>query len=85
MVWFRVRGNTPNRTDGSVSGSAKYGKEPDRTEPFHHYARAEQSKVQGLLRCKYDMSPLATYMHKPRPKSRTGIEIIAKYVQKNFV
>jgi hypothetical protein len=29
MVWFRVRGNTPNRTDSPVSGSGKTGKEPD--------------------------------------------------------
>jgi hypothetical protein len=35
-VRFRVRGNTPNRTDGSVSSSAKNGKEPDRTELLQH-------------------------------------------------
>jgi hypothetical protein len=36
-VRLAVQGNTPNRTDGPVSGSAKNGKEPDRTEPYHHY------------------------------------------------
>ena len=37
MVRFRVRENPPNRTDGPVSGSAKYGKEPNRTELLQHY------------------------------------------------
>ena len=36
MVRFRVRENPPNRTDGPVTGSAKNGKEPDRTELLQH-------------------------------------------------
>ena len=31
------------------------------------------------------MSPLATYMYKPEPKSRRGVETITKYVQKQVV
>ena len=31
------------------------------------------------------MSPLATYMYKRGPKSRRGVETIAKYVQKHVV
>ena len=36
-VRFGVQGNPPNRTDGPVTGSAKNGKEPDRTELLQHY------------------------------------------------
>jgi hypothetical protein len=39
MVQFKVRRYTPNQTDSPVSGSGKTGKEPDRTEPYHHYSR----------------------------------------------
>jgi hypothetical protein len=44
MVRFKVRGNTPNRTDGLVSSSAKNGKELDRTEPYHHYAQGPRKR-----------------------------------------
>ncbi|KAH9044231.1 hypothetical protein EDB84DRAFT_1674518 [Lactarius hengduanensis] len=40
MVQFGVRPRPLNRTNGPVRGSGKKVKEPNRTEPYHHYLTA---------------------------------------------